>query len=89
MQILELVEVSLHVEPVGRDDVRPARRKFQTLNMYGNTDSSFLPASLSWQAESQVVSGLATNVCIPPLLLDSEKENKKTLTHTGGNILLM
>jgi hypothetical protein len=36
MQILELVEVSLHVEPVGGNDVRPVKGKKSTnLSMYG------------------------------------------------------
>jgi hypothetical protein len=43
MQILELVEISLYVQPVGRDDVGPARRKFQKFIYVIQTAVSSLP----------------------------------------------
>jgi hypothetical protein len=66
MQILELVEVSLHVEPVRRDDVRPVRRKFQKLKYVIHTAVSSLPHCPGWQAEWLVVSGFG-HKCVPPL----------------------
>jgi hypothetical protein len=67
MQILELVEIPLHVQSVGRDNVGPERRKLQKLK-FVRVIHTAVPPSLSVLA-GRVAGSIRTwpQMCASPL----------------------